>query len=466
MDYGIELLSAEEQKALKPVLRIMNTVLKSHELSGANDADDAVNQQMNEEFEALCRKRRLNRQKLLDLAVSVMNRKWFCVYLSGGGIDADGNPIPLYSFVTSDHPEVQTEIKKEEYPDFFTISSRVSSADKNIREKILTEYRSALKLAKDYKSLDADYVDAVLSIYEIFGDNPRKIMIRPLKDALILGDKVDALKLWGLTEKSNKRNLFVPYESASAKGKKVGIGLKINFDGVPANLTKSLTRYDKYVYSTVYTLYASGYHNMTASMIYTAMGYRSRPSQKDIQRINDSLTKMGTVRVFIDNSKEREEYPSYPPFRYDEILLDFVRVSKMEVNGYVAESAIRIKTEPIMGRFASERKQIRRIAMELLNVPINKTERQLAVKDYLEYITTFPNITTRKITHDSFFERVGAKDRKQRQRALETAERVLAFYKEKKHIMDYRMEDDCIVIVKRPSLESDPDKKSQVAQKN
>lgn len=449
MGYGIMLLSAEEQKTLKPVLRIMNTVLKSHELSKTNDADDDLNQQMNEEFEALCKKRRLNRQQLLDLAVKVMNAKWFCVYLSGGDVDENGIPKPLYSFVTSDHPEVQTVITPEEYPDFFTIGSRVSPSTKNIKETILTEYRASLKLAKDYKAIDADHVDAILSIYEIFGDNPRKIMIRPLKDALILGDKVDALKLWGLTEKQNKKQVFVPYDSASVKGKKVGIGLKINFDGVPANLTKSLTRYDKFVYSTVYTLFMSGYHNMTASMIYGNMGNNSRPSQKDIQRVNDSLTKMGTVRVFVDNSKEREEYPSYPAVRYDEILLDFVRISKMEVNGGVSESAVRIKTEPVMGRFANERKQIRKIDMKLLNAPINKTERNLAVMDYLQYITSYPNITTRKITHDKFFESVGATDRKQKQRALEAADKVLAYYKQEKWIVDYTMETDGIVIVKK-----------------
>jgi len=453
MGHGIMLLSAEEQKTLKPILRIMNTVLKMHELSKTNDADDELNQQMNKDFEALCKKRRLNKQKLLDLAVQVMNSKWFCVYLSGGDVDRNGIPQPTYSFVTSDHPEVQTVITQEEYPDFFTIGSRISPSERNVKEAILTEYRSALKLGKEYKSIDADHVDAVLSIYEIFGDNPRKIMIRPLKSSLILGDKVDALKLWGLTEKQNKKNLFVPYESASVKGKKVGIGLKINFDGVPANLTKSLTRYDKFVYSTVYTLYMSGYHNMTASMIYGNMGNNSRPSQKDIQRVNDSLTKMGTVRVFVDNSKEREEYPSYPPFSYDEILLDFVRISKMEVNGSVAESAIRIKSEPFMGRFANERKQIRKIDMKLLNAPINKTERNLAVMDYLQYITTYPNTTTRKITHDMFFERVGATDRKQKQRALEAADKVLAYYKQENWIVDYTMEADGIVIVKKLAQE-------------
>lgn len=457
MAYGIDLLSAEEQKTLKPIIGIMNTVLKMNEVSKTNEADDALNQKMNADFEALCKKKRLNRQKLLDLAVKVMNSKWFCVYLTGGTFDKDDTPMPLYSFITSDHPDVQTEITSEEYPDFFTIGKRISSSDKNIREAILTEYRSALNLAKEYKSIDADHVDAVLSIYEIFGDNPRKIMIRPLKNALILGDKADALKLWGLTEEHNKKQVFVPYDSVSVKGKKVGIGLKINFDGVPANLTRSLTRYDKFVYSTVYTLYKSGYQNMTASMIYGNMGNNSRPSQKDIQRVNDSLTKMGTTRVTVDNKLEHDEYPSYPYFHtYDEILLDFVRISKMEVNGGVSESAIRIKTEPVMGRFANERKQIRKIDMKLLNAPISKTERNLAVMDYLQYITSYPNITARKITHKMFFERVGATDRKQKQRALDAADKVLAYYKKLKWIVDYTMEKDGIVIVKKLEDENQP----------
>lgn len=466
MAYGIDLLSAEEQKTLKPIIGIMNTVLKMNEVSKTNDADDALNQKMNADFEALCKKKRLNRQKLLDLAVKVMNSKWFCVYLTGGTFDKDGTPMPLYSFVTSDHPDVQTEITSEEYPDFFTIGKRISSSDKNIREAILTEYRSALNLAKEYKSIDADHVDAVLSIYEIFGNNPRKITVRPLKYGLYLADKVNAQKLWGLTEKVNKKHLFVGYDSASVKGKRVGIGLMLNFDGVSANMTKSLTKYDKYVYSMVYTLYMSGYHTMTASMIYS-MGSNTRPNKQDIKKINDALTKMGVVRVFVDNSKERKEYPSYPPFSYDEILLDFVRISKKEedesisesaiqVNGYVSESYIRIKTEPIMGRFARERKQIRKVDIKLLNPPLSKTERNLAISDYLMYVTSYSPQPIRKILHETFFDRIGVTDRRQKVRALEAAEKVLAYYKQEKWIVDYTMETDGIVIVKKLEAEKLP----------
>ena len=43
----IYLLSAEEEKTLKPVLKIMDTVLKMHEVTKTNDADDALNQLMN-----------------------------------------------------------------------------------------------------------------------------------------------------------------------------------------------------------------------------------------------------------------------------------------------------------------------------------------------------------------------------------------------------------------------------------
>ena len=180
------------------------------------------------------------------------------------------------------------------------------------------------------------------------------------------------------------------------------------------------------------------------------MGNNSRPSRKDIQKINDSLTKMGTIRVFVDNKKESDAYPSYPHVRFDEILLDFVRGSKVEVNGAVSESAIRIKSEPCMGRFANVRKQIRNIDMKLLNAPINKTERNMSIMDYLLYLTTtYQATTTKKITYETFFERVGVSDKKQKQRALETAEKVLAYYKTRKWIAGYTMEKDGIVIVKK-----------------
>lgn len=443
----IYLLSAEEEKTLKPVLKIMDTVLKMHEVTKTNDADDALNQLMNTEFEALCKKKRLNRQKLLDLAVKVMNSKWFCVYLSGGDIDSEGNPIAVWSFVTGDNPEIQKRITQDEYPEFFTIVNRLTEGERAKKEVVLAEYRTALGLSEEYKSMDADYVDAVLTIYEIFGDNPRKITIRPLKNSLLMVDKVNALKLWSLTDKSNKKRLFVPYDSM--KEKRVGIGLRINFDAVPANLTRSLTRYDKFVYNTVYTLYKSGYHTITASMIYMNMGNNSRPNKRDIQKINDSLTKMGTIRVFVDNSKEREAFPDYPLVRFDEILLDFVRGSIVEVNGYVSESAIKIKTEPCMGRFANDRNQIRNIDMKLLNAPISKTENKLAVYDYLLYLISYSVKTSMKITNSTFFDRVDAVDRKQRQRALETADELLAYFKKEKWIVDYTMEADGIVIVKK-----------------
>lgn len=444
---GINLLTAAEEKALNPVIRIMNTVMKMHDIPNSNEADDALNQLMNAEFEALCKKRRLNRQKLLDLAVNVMNSKWFCVYLSGGDFDSEGNPVAVWSFVTGDHPENQKRITQEEYPNFFTIVTRLTEGERASKDAVLAEYRSALGLSDEYKSIDADYVDAVLTIYEIFGDNPRKITIRPLKYSLLMVDKVNALKLWTLTDKSNMKNLFVPYDSV--KDKKVGIGLRINFDAVPANLTKSLTRYDKLVYNTVYTLYRSGYHTMTASMIYMNMGYNSRPNKNDIQKINDSLTKMGTIRVFIDNKREREAFPDYPLVRFDEILLDFVRGSIVEVNGFVSESAVKIKTEPCMGRFANERKQIRNISMNLLNAPINKTENQLAVYDYLLYLIEYAVKTSMKITKATFFERVDATDRKQRQRALKLADELLAYFKEEEAIVDYSIEPDGIFIVKK-----------------
>lgn len=447
MAKDIYLLSAEEQKALKPIIQIMHTVLSMHDVSNTNDADDALNQLMNTEFIALCKKKRLNRQKLMDIAERVMNAKWFCVYLSGGDIDSNGDPVAVWSFVTGDHPEIQKRITQEEYPDFFTIVNRLTEGERKKKDVILAEYRSALGLSEEYKSIDADNVDAVLTVYEIFGDNPRRITVRPLKNHLLMVDKVNALKLWSLTDKSNKKKLFVPYDSV--KEKRVGIGLLINFDAVPANLTKSLTRYDQLVYNTVYTLYMSGYQTITASMIYMNMGNNSRPGKDAIQKINDSLTKMGAIRVFIDNSKEREAFPDYPLVRFDEILLDFVRGSIVEVNGSVSESAIKIKTEPCMGRFANNRNQIRSIDIKLLNAPISNSENQLAVKQYLLYLTSYSVKTSMKISHSTFFERVGATDRKQKQRALDAADKVLAYYKDEQWISDYTMEADGILIVKK-----------------
>jgi hypothetical protein len=147
-------------------------------------------------------------------------------------------------------------------------------------------------------------------------------------------------------------------------------------------ISKRLTVYDKRVYIAAHALYIGGNDIITPSLIYKCMGYRKNASQHDIEKINDSLTKMNLAHILINNSEEIAKYKNYPKFIYDGSLLPFERVSAY-INDKYTDSAIHLFREPPLMTFASERNQITTIKLELLETPLSKTEGNLKLEDYL-----------------------------------------------------------------------------------
>ena len=248
----------------------------------------------------------------------------------------------------------------------------------------------------------------------------------------------------------------------------------LSFDDDPnIKLTKEIDHFDKRVMSACGTAFASGYPIISATGIYYAMGNTGKPSQKHIDKINDTLTKLDMAKVFVDNTIEAGTY-NYPKFRKEDRLLHFKRVSRI-VNGKTTDAVIQILEEPVLMTFARQRKQISAIPIKVLQTPARRTNNYYQIEDYLLWriaqqknkVGKLREQQAKKYTQNrqrdlkeaakltillaTFYERTGnaKKDATGKKRARKTAEECLIHYKSEAGgcwISDYKMQSDRIII--------------------
>lgn len=218
-------------------------------------------------------------------------------------------------------------------------------------------------------------------------------------------------------------------------------------DGV--KITKQLTPFDKRIYIAAAALWNGGNEIISATQIYKMIGNRGKPKTEDLQKINDSLTKMGAAHVYLDNGREVKINKGYPGFKYDAALLPFERVSAY-INGQLVDSAIHLFREPPLITFARERKQIIGITRQLLESPISKTDANLQLEDYLlERIGHMKNPKSNaphKMLFETIYKNCGISTRNQRSRAPEKIQRYLEHYKKCGWISGYTIGKDSVII--------------------
>lgn len=276
--------------------------------------------------------------------------------------------------------------------------------------------------------------------------NPTELINYPL-------DKPNS-KIWGLLEEAPPNGQLQFDIQTNKKGSKqealVYYGISFDEMGMDVRITRQLTPFDKRVYIAAAALFNSGNDTVSTSQIYRAMGYSKSPPSSMIKKINDSLTKMSAAHVTIDNAQEATVLKNYPVFKYDASLLPFERKSAY-INNILTEAAIHLFREPPLISFARERKQITTLSRAILESPVNKTDGNLRLEDYLlERIGHMkkPNSKTpRKMLYATIFERCSITDKKQRQRAPQTITRYLEHYKKCGHIAGYAESKDGVTII-------------------
>ena len=260
-------------------------------------------------------------------------------------------------------------------------------------------------------------------------------------------DKVNS-NVWKLLEETTNGQLKYNI-GVEKKGSKehLNIVYSIDFNNENVSLSKKLDPYDKRVYYGLAGFYNKGTDVITLQQIYNAMGYKGRAGAADLKRINDSITKMHTAQIVVDNKQEAQAY-KYPHFRYDGSLLPMERMQEIEVNGQIARGAVHLFREPPLVSFARERNQITTISVKLLTTPLSKTNANLALEDYfIEQISHMKHgAISKKMLFDTIYKKAGITTKMQKQRAPEKITTLLGYYKECGFIKDFRMSKDGITI--------------------
>lgn len=275
---------------------------------------------------------------------------------------------------------------------------------------------------------------------------PPRITTKRARDIEYPLDKVNA-QIWSLLEKDTRGQVALKAEKAGS-AKPLTIYYSVDFDklGEGITITKRLTSYDKRVYIAVSALFNAGNHVISLTQVYYAMGYTGRPNGKDLERINEAVSKMTGARIYVNNEQEADVY-NYPKFVYDGSLLPIERTTA-SIQGSLADAAIHIFREPPVITFAKQRKQITTVNVELLQSPISKTEANLLIEDYLIERIARAKIgrQPRRILYKTLYEKARVTTAKQRQRMPDKVRRYLEHYQKCGLIARFIMEKDGVTV--------------------
>lgn len=256
--------------------------------------------------------------------------------------------------------------------------------------------------------------------------------------------------VWDLTEADTAGQIEFNMAKSGSK-RNVPAYYSIDFDGLSKDvtITKRLLLYDKRVYVAVAALFNAGNNVITLTQIYKHMGYTGKPGEKDLSRINQSILKMLGAQIYINNEAEAETYKGYNKFIYRGSLLPIETGETYNVQGSLTNAAIHIFREPPLISFARQRKQITTVDLKLLQSPINKTEANLQIDDYLiERISKAKHGKGHscRILFKTIFARAGIITKKQQQRAPKKIYKYLNHYQECGYISKYTEQKDGITV--------------------
>lgn len=350
------------------------------------------------------------------------------------------------------------EIEEEIINTFPDISFRDMISDKVKWEKFLAISREQYKPRNDFNDILVKY--AKLSG---FSDRIHKKTAFKIEEVFEVSkiemplDKVN-LHIWNFPI-SPKEALTFALESKAdkRKGRELDVAYSIDFSALEENgnvkITKKLTPFDKRVYAAISAIYNAGNTVISLTQIYFAMGNTSRPPKASLENIYNSIIKMLKAYITLDNEDETKSY-NYPHFKYEGNLLPIEMLSNVDIKGKITESAIHIFREPPLISFAKGHgNQLTTVPIKLLQSPINKTEANLMLEDYLIYRISKAKPGKDKkpklsniIKLDTLYEKMGITDRRAKPRLLEKVDRYLDYYKKVEYISDYEITKEDIVL--------------------
>lgn len=279
-------------------------------------------------------------------------------------------------------------------------------------------------------------------------------------------DKIDN-DIWGLfadAEKNGQLSLDLRYRTGKgANNEDAYVLFSINFEELEKEIkvSKKLTAFDKRVYIAVAGLYSGGNEVISLTQINKTMGNKGNANKRQREKICNSLKKMESTKITLDSTDEHKILKNYPKFNYYGSLLPLEMVTA-EINNILTEGAIHILRTPPMLDFAKGRKQFSTIPLYLLETEVSKTEKTLAIEDYLiERIARIKREANKKgkkrkgynkIMLNTLFENCNIKGTKESNRAIDTIKIIMKTYTKEPDngqspwIKDYKINGDHILI--------------------
>lgn len=220
-----------------------------------------------------------------------------------------------------------------------------------------------------------------------------------------------------------------------------------------------LDQYDMSVHDAINSIFNNGDDIMSIPMIIRTMSGNSRlkPSQKQEEKVLAIVKRLLSTGIDIVYDQEAEAY------RFDDdgdgyhyygtILCGEIITAK--INGQIVKSCLHLQREPILSTLARKKKQIATIDMRMLNTPISMNEENIVLRNYLllrieqcrhnrhqELISnrTIKLDTVYKVLHFSHDDYV--KKTRVRRKVI----KLLEYWKCKKFIIGYMIEDEKIIL--------------------
>lgn len=280
----------------------------------------------------------------------------------------------------------------------------------------------------------------------------KPVQIRNIDVAL---DKVND-SVWNGLEGSTRDGQLAYTITLGKNGDDVNATYAISWDNIEEleelKITQKLSRYDRRVYEGVGALFKAGCSAFTLQQVYNAMGREGKASKAAKEKIDKSLTKLSSAHVFLDNGGEHERYENMPYFRWDGSALPMERVTeRASIGGNIVDSAIIVYREPPLISFARERNQITTISKRLYDSPLNQTEENIRIEDYLigriSHMKSGYN-KQRRILFDTLFKQTKISGQRQRRRVkAEKVPKLLDHYAKEGFIKGYGLAGDGVTII-------------------
>ena len=277
-------------------------------------------------------------------------------------------------------------------------------------------------------------------------------------------DKVN-LNIWQFVEETSGQLKFAMEAKRGPQNtrKQIDCIYSIDFSALEeegVKTTRRLTSFDKRVYIAASALFNAGNDVISLRQIFYAMGQKgSNPTVAQLERINESITKMARAWVTVDDSQEHNAYNynldegdiknGWRRGKYEGSLLPLERVS-IKANGKTTDAALHLFREPPVITFAKMRNQITTVDLKLLQSPASKTDMNLAIEDYLISRLSRAKKSgkeSEKILFKTLFEKTGITEKKQRARTPDKIKTYLDYYKEAGDMLkSYLLEKESVTV--------------------